>query len=244
LRNGDDRPKQRGQHLAAARDREPDLLAWVTRESEKSTLATHMDIRHYCAAKLSFPVTRGALDSVIGRHLSELINVKSTPQEKPRLQVPRIFLEETIRNMQEAVNRRLSDFVFNLDEIAISEWEDRKSKKVMVPGGFARQTVHHGISRNLKNITITMCLFTGGVCLVPRVVTFQAIKPVWLQLGETGIRVERDLHLKRRQKVCINGEFFVDYIRVVFLPTWLICTEPKSDPARKPRYQWITAHLT
>jgi hypothetical protein len=40
--------------------------------------------------------------------------------------------------MQEAVNGRSSDLVFNRNEVEISEWEDRKSKKVVVPGAFGR----------------------------------------------------------------------------------------------------------
>jgi hypothetical protein len=34
--------------------------------------------------------------------------------------------------MQEALNGRQTDFVFNLDEVGISEWKDRKSKEVVV----------------------------------------------------------------------------------------------------------------
>jgi hypothetical protein len=69
------------------------------------------------------------VDSFIGHSFSELIEGKSTPQEEPRLQVPPIFVDETIRCVHEAVNDCPSDFVFNLDEVAISEWEDRKSNQ-------------------------------------------------------------------------------------------------------------------
>jgi hypothetical protein len=72
------------------------------------------------------------VDSFLGRHLSELIEVKSTPQEGLHLQVPRIFLHETRCCIQEAVNGRLSDFVFNLDEVKISERADPKLKEVLV----------------------------------------------------------------------------------------------------------------
>jgi hypothetical protein len=61
------------------------------------------------------------VDSFIGRHLSELIEVKSTPQEGHRLQVPQIFLDEIIHCMREPVNGRPSDFLLNLNEVGISE---------------------------------------------------------------------------------------------------------------------------
>jgi hypothetical protein len=121
LRNGYDRPKQRDRHPAAAPDCEADILAWIVRNSEKSTPVTRTDVLYYCAAKLSFSVTRGWVDCFTGNHLSVLTAAKSSPQEDPRLQVPRIFLDETLCCMQEAVHGRLSDLVFNLDEDGISE---------------------------------------------------------------------------------------------------------------------------
>jgi hypothetical protein len=80
--------------------------------------------------------------------------VKNLPQEESRLQVPRIFLHETICCMQKAVNVHPTDFVFNLNEVGIFEWGDRKSKKIVLPLALTGQTLHYGIARNLKRITI------------------------------------------------------------------------------------------
>jgi hypothetical protein len=50
--------------------------------------------------------------------------------------------------MEEAVQGCIGDLVFNLDEVGvgISEWEDRKSKKVVVSTAMGRQTRHHGVT--------------------------------------------------------------------------------------------------
>jgi hypothetical protein len=52
------------------------------------------------------------------------------------------------------------DLVFNLGEIrvGVSEWEDRKSKKIVVPTSIGSQTIHHGVNRNLKHITVIKCI--------------------------------------------------------------------------------------
>jgi hypothetical protein len=47
------------------------------------------------------------------RHSAELIEKKSSPQEEPRLQVPRVFLDQTVRGMHEAVQGRPADLAFN-----------------------------------------------------------------------------------------------------------------------------------
>jgi hypothetical protein len=114
----------------------------------------------------------------------ELIEVKSPPEEQPHLQVPQIFPDETRSWIQEAVNGRLIGGVFNLDEVGSSEWEDHKSKNVLVPVTSAGQTVHHGISRNLKHITIITCVSTRSGCLVPSMIRSQALEPIRLRLAE------------------------------------------------------------
>jgi hypothetical protein len=63
-----------------------------------------------------------------------LIERASNPQEEEEswLEVPRICLDETMRRMDEAVHMRPSDLVLNMDEVGISEWENRKSTRVVV----------------------------------------------------------------------------------------------------------------
>jgi hypothetical protein len=80
-------------------------------------------------------VTKGQVDSFLGPHQTELIETTSTPQEEegPRIQVPRICRHETTPAMNEAVEMHPSELVFNLEDAGISEWEDRKSKRVVVP---------------------------------------------------------------------------------------------------------------
>jgi hypothetical protein len=103
--------------------------------------------------KFNREMTKGSVDSLRSRYQTELIETTSTTQEEdePRLQVPRIFLDETIRAMNEAVHLRPSDLAFNLDEVGISEWEDRKSKRIVVPMMTSRRAVHHSVSLNLKH---------------------------------------------------------------------------------------------
>jgi hypothetical protein len=103
----------------------------------------------------------------ISRHADELTEKKSSPPEETRLQVPRVFLEETIRTMHETIQRRPSELVFNLDEVEISDWEDRKPKKVVVPITARAHNIHHRISRNVKHISIVTCISASGACLTP-----------------------------------------------------------------------------
>jgi hypothetical protein len=46
-----------------------------------------------------------------------------------------------------------AELVFNLEEVGISEWEDRAPRKVNVPVSMTDQTIHHGVHRNMLCIS-------------------------------------------------------------------------------------------
>jgi hypothetical protein len=43
-----------------------------------------------------------------------------------------VLLERTVQNVNEYVQGCTAELVFNLDEIGISDWQDRKARKVVV----------------------------------------------------------------------------------------------------------------
>jgi hypothetical protein len=103
LANGLNEPKSRGRHIAVDAESDANILAWIKRKAEKSAAVTGTDIRNYCREVCKFQVSRGWVDSFISRHADELTEKKSSPQEETRLQVPRVFLEETIWTMHKTI---------------------------------------------------------------------------------------------------------------------------------------------
>jgi hypothetical protein len=65
--------------------------------------------------------------------------------------MPRVFLDEMIGCLREYVQEMKAELVFNLDEVGMSvcryagmsEWEDRKNKKVIVPKTMDSQMIYH-----------------------------------------------------------------------------------------------------
>jgi uncharacterized FlaG/YvyC family protein len=66
------------------------------------------------------------------RDRDEIIQTKSVPQEEQRLQAPQALISRTVQNLNECIQRCTTELVFNLDEVVISDWEDGKSRKVVV----------------------------------------------------------------------------------------------------------------
>jgi hypothetical protein len=88
-----------------------------------------------------------------------------------RLEVPHTFLNETIGYLQEYIKGMKAELVFNLDEIGMSEWEDRKDKNVMVSKMMDSQTIYHRASRNVKHMSIITYISAGGESVTPYIVT-------------------------------------------------------------------------
>jgi hypothetical protein len=65
--------------------------------------------------------------------------------------------------MEEAVGNVVRAFVFHLDEAGASEWEDRTTKRTVVPA----RSDNSSQSRNLKQVTIVTCMTVSGQHLVP-----------------------------------------------------------------------------
>jgi hypothetical protein len=52
-----------------------------------------------------------------------------------------MFLERTEQDLKEHVQRCVAELMFNLDEVGISDWEDRKTKTVIVTAAMLGQTI-------------------------------------------------------------------------------------------------------
>jgi hypothetical protein len=88
----------------------------------------------------------------------------------------------------------------NLDEMRISDWEDRKSKKVMAPQSMRGSTIHHRVNLELKYVSVVACVSTAGESLTPYIVTSQDSPGLQDKLKKRGVRFGMDCILKSRAK--------------------------------------------
>jgi hypothetical protein len=126
-----------------------------------------------------------------------LAEAKSTPQEDARLEIPRIFLDDTVRCLRKYVQGMTAELVFNLDEVGVSELADRKDEKVMIPRAISGQTIHHRVSRNLKHMSVITCISTAGESRTPYIVTSQGSESLRRKLMIRGVRLGVDFVLRQ-----------------------------------------------
>jgi hypothetical protein len=147
--------------------------------------------------------------------LAETIN---QPQEDARLQVPREFFLGIISGMEEAVQDCIYDLFFNLGEVGVSEWEDRKSKEVAIPSAMSGQTIHHEVNRNLKHVMVIICVAARAEHVLRDITTSQESDDLMEALRKKGIEFKRYLILKENQKPYVNSKSFAEYIKSISIP--------------------------
>jgi hypothetical protein len=111
-----------------------------------------------------------------------------------------------------------AELIFNLDEAGISEWERRAPRKVIVPAAVTDQIIHHGVHRNLKNMSVICCVSAAGESLTPFVVSSQVHGKVIEMLKVEGFRMGVDIVLEHRQKAYVTATFFQQYLASVLIP--------------------------
>jgi hypothetical protein len=78
----------------------------------------------------------------------------------------------------------------------MSEWEDRKEKKVIVPMTMDGQTIHHGASRSVKYISVIAYITARGESLTPFIVTSHISDGIGKRLMSRGVRLVVDFVLR------------------------------------------------
>jgi hypothetical protein len=129
-----------------------------------------------------------------------------------------MFLERRVQDLKEHIQGRVAELVLDLDNVGISDWEDRKRKTVIVPAMMRGQAKHLEISRTVKHISVIACISAAGASLTPYIITSQAPTSVQERLKKEGVRFGTDFVLRSNPSPNINAEIFLDYIRTVFLP--------------------------
>jgi hypothetical protein len=129
-----------------------------------------------------------------------------------------MLLERTEQDLKEHIQGCVAELVFNLDEVGISDWEDCKTKTVVVPATIRGHTIHHEICRTVKYISVIACISTAEESRTLYLITSQAPTSVYKRLKKEGVRFSTDFVLRSNPSPDINAEIFLDYIQTVFLP--------------------------
>jgi hypothetical protein len=120
--------------------------------------------------------------------------------------------------LREPVPGMKAELIFSRDEMCMSEWEDGKSKWLIVPKTIARETVHQNVSRGVKHIWIVACITAAGESLMSYIVAPHNPEPLRKRPIREVVRIDIDLVLKQRSKRYLDANLFLGYVNTIFVP--------------------------
>jgi hypothetical protein len=151
-----------------------------------------------------------------------VIETQRILQEEQRFQVPRIIPKRAEQHLKEYGQGCKAEMMFNLDEIGLSDWEERPPKRVSVPVTLLVGEIYHGRTRNMKyNLRQVVSLLLKNTSFLISIISHGS-DPIREQCKRLGIRISTDVVLKSSSKPSINSNMVLDSIRTGCLPH---CTE-------------------
>jgi hypothetical protein len=104
------------------------LVECIAKKAHNHKAVNQTELLNDCTKNLDTAIIRGWVDSFLSRYADESFEMKSPPQRKQRLDVPRAFFEAGTEDIKTDIQNACAALPFNLDEIGISEWENRIKK--------------------------------------------------------------------------------------------------------------------
>ena len=99
-----------------------------------------------------------------------------------------------------------TELIFNLDEVGMQKWADRKKKKILAPVDMKNSRIEYAVERTEKRITIVSAISMAGDCLTPMIITHR--KTIDKELLNSGIRIGEDILLETQESSFINFNYF------------------------------------
>jgi hypothetical protein len=159
--------------------------------------------------------TYGWVNRFLTRHRDQLEAGTVYRQEDPRLEIPRVFLNQYLDLVSEQIVGLKAHLVFNIDETGCSDWEERKEFDAIIPTSLHAGRVHFAVTPKVKHQTMLVCVSADGDALCPLIATSDRST-----LGVFRDGIEPNVHLRVRvgRSAYVDKVIFHDYIRDVLVP--------------------------
>jgi hypothetical protein len=196
-------------------DQERELITTILSAASDLNFLTKRAVLDLVEHRYGKLLTYGWMHTFLARHQDEIGLARVHPQEDPRLQIPRCFLEQYLALVQEHVVGVNSRLVYNIDETGCSDWEERGPYDGIVPAALKNRRLHFAVTRKIKHQTMVVCINAAGETLCPLIVTTDRSA---LGVFRDGIEENIDLKVHVGRSAYVDAHIFYDYLRDVLIP--------------------------
>jgi hypothetical protein len=201
-------PQPLGCHQALEFNVETAIVILLLEAFRNGKAMTPKELLQIVRERYNPKLAKGWVHSFIGRHLDELQLARSFPHEDTCMTVPRAYLEQHI-------DGKFWELMFNLNEVGSSDWEDRKPKRVIVPRHILPDDVYHSVQRRYRHVTLLACVSAAGDTVTLMVISGAAIRDsIW----RTRRRQNEDVLLRPQSRGYSDGDLFHEYLSGALIP--------------------------
>jgi hypothetical protein len=125
-------PQAAGRPLSLTEGQEAVVTGHIRERSRSRNFVTRAGILRFVEENMGKTLTYGCIGTFLLRHAGEIVLRVARPQENPRLQIPRSYLDRYISLLHNLIRLSPAELIFNIDESRLSDWEERKEKDVIV----------------------------------------------------------------------------------------------------------------
>jgi hypothetical protein len=101
-----------------------------------------------------------------------------------------MFLDKYLVLIKEYISLVPTELIFNIDERGFSDWEEPKSRPIVIPTKIRNSTFHGSVNRGIRHQTLICCLTAAGDAHCP---LFVSSDPAVRQTFDQGIREDIDI---------------------------------------------------
>ena len=196
-------------------DQEEELILYIQLRCEDHKPMTPKDIDDYILNNFNIEVSPSWHNHFVERHHDKICTTVAYPQEKGRVSLTKQEGELHIDHLIKYIEGVPTELVFNIDEVGIQKWYEKKNKRIIAPIALKNTRIEYPVERSEKRISIVCAISMAGDTLTPMFITHR--KTIYKEIQGTGIREGEDLILEYQPKSYINNSLFSKYIDDVIL---------------------------
>ena len=208
-------PKDIGRPLKLSNEQEEVILNYIETRTKEGNFITISQMLKFVESEFHIVLSYDWANTFLDRHSDKICKSTVFPQEEPRLQVPRSYLEQYIELLKQIVPLVPAELIFNMDECGNSDWEDKKPKNVIIPKILKDHRLHFPIRRSLKHATLLATISAAGDAYFPTIFSKDNVS---LNIFKSGIREGIDLNIRVGNTSYVTRDDFCTHISEKFIP--------------------------
>lgn len=131
-------------------DDEQHIIDKILTDKQQGNSMRPKEVFAYTNEQYKLHLTKGWLQTFLIRNSENIERADSYPVDSKRFNVPRIYFTNYFDTMKVHIIGKVAELVFNLDEVGISPWADKKVKHVIIGKKEEKDKIYHKVNRNTK----------------------------------------------------------------------------------------------